>query len=91
MAKGTDNQNRIWYNKYTPINTSKEKIYQECANTEFQKTELKNLFLVRESSWIGKMKYNYLKKSHDHTNIDCIHLKDVIKGLIKRESLKSGT
>lgn len=48
--------------KYTSLDISREKIYQEYANTEFRKVEIRNLFPVRESSKIDMTKYSRFRK-----------------------------
>lgn len=69
------------------MNTSREKIYQECANTKFQKAEIRSPFLVRETSKIDKKNYCRFHKGHKHTTNECIQLKDSIESLVKKGRL----
>lgn len=66
------------------LNVSREKIYKDCANTEFWKGGIQSPFLVRETYRTGKSKYFLFYKGHDHNTNDCIQLKDNIEGFIKR-------
>ena len=75
------------YDKYMSLNVSWGNIYQECANTQFQKVGIRALIPISESSWTDKKKYYNFHKGHDHNTNDCIQLKDAIEGLIKRGRL----
>lgn len=84
-------QTRGQFDKYTPLNTSWENLNKYCVNIEFQKTEIKNPFLARESFRTNKSKYLIFHKSHNHTTNDCIQIKDIIEGLIKRGHMSEYT
>lgn len=73
-----------WYENYTPLNTSRENIYQECANTEFQKAKMQPHFPTCRSPWTDKSKYYLFHKGHNHNTNDYIQLKDVIEALINK-------
>lgn len=73
-----------WYDKYTPLNTSREKIYQECTNTEIQKVGIRPPHTVNESGRIDKSNYFHFHKRHGHNTNDYIQLKDMIEVLIKK-------
>lgn len=75
------------YDKYTPLNSSREKIYQECVNTELHKGGVRNPFPIIKSYRTDKTEYFRFHEGHDQNTDDCIELKDIIKGLIKRDRL----
>lgn len=70
-----------------PLNTSQDKIYQECANTDFLKAGIWSPNLVRDSSHTDKSKYYHFHRGSDHNTYDYIQLKDMIKALIKKGHL----
>lgn len=89
--EGGEYQTHGQFDKYTPLNTSQENLNKEYANIEFQKTEIKNPFLAMESFRTNKSKYLIFHKSLNHTTNDCIQIKDVIEGLIKRGHMSEYT
>lgn len=70
----------VRYDKYTPLNASREKIYQRCAKIEFWKGGIKATFPIRESSWTDKTKYFRFHKRHWHVHPDegCYSIGDKI-------------
>lgn len=68
-----------------PLNTSQERIFKVCVNTEFNEVKIRNPYPIRESAQIEKSNYYLFHKSHILNTNDCIQLKDVIEGLIKNE------
>lgn len=69
---------------YTPLNTSRERVLKGCANTKFKEAEIKSLYQIREYVHTDWSKYCCFYKSHYHNTDNCIQLKDVIKGLLKK-------
>lgn len=72
------------YDMYTPLTVSQEIFYQECANTEFQKRGILPSYPVRETPLTNKLKCCRFHQSHGQNTDNCILLKDVIEGIIKR-------
>lgn len=58
---------------------------------ELTETRTNNLYPVKESAHTSEWKYFYFHKSHDHNTKNCIHLKEVIEGLIKKGQLSQYT
>lgn len=69
---GMDNGSHRWFYKYTPLNISKERIYQEYANTAFWKGGIRPLFPIKESSQTNKLKYFHFHKGHNHNIVNYI-------------------
>ncbi|MCH95294.1 hypothetical protein A2U01_0016269 [Trifolium medium] len=79
------------YPEYTHLNTSREKILQDCLNTEFADTAIRPPREIRENSRTDKSKFCRYHKSAGHDNEDCIQLKDPIEDLIKLGKLNRYT
>ncbi|MCH88341.1 hypothetical protein A2U01_0009225, partial [Trifolium medium] len=79
------------YHEYTPLNTSREKILQECLNTEFVDAEIRPPKELRENSRTEKGKFCKYHKSAGHETEDCIQLKEAIEDLIKQGKLNEYT
>ncbi|MCI12178.1 hypothetical protein A2U01_0033281, partial [Trifolium medium] len=71
------------YIGYTPLNTSRETILQECANVEFAEVGVRPPREIRENPRTDTTKFYKFHCSAGHDTEDCIHLKDVIEDLIK--------
>ncbi|XP_058741225.1 uncharacterized protein LOC131613585 [Vicia villosa] len=76
------------FQEYTPLNASRERILNECANAEFQtgKVRFPKTMLARPN--MDKSKFCRFHKGHGHNTEDCIHLKDAIEILIREGHLK---
>lgn len=85
----TDSQSK--FDVYTTLNTSREKILKKCVNMEFKESKIKNLYPSKESSETDKSKYCRFRKSYNHNTNDCIQLKDVIEGMVKKLRLEKYT
>lgn len=73
-----------WYDKYKPLNTFWDKIYQECNNTEFRKAGIWPLSHVRKYDLTLKLKYYCFNRGHNHNKDNYIQVKDAIEALIKK-------
>lgn len=76
---------------YTPLNTLRENIWQECANTKFKERETNNPYPIKESTRTGMSKYYHFHKCHDYNMNGCFQLNDVIEELIKKGHLSKYT
>ncbi|XP_058741468.1 uncharacterized protein LOC131613634 [Vicia villosa] len=74
--------------EYTPLNASRERILNECANAEFQTGKVRFPKSMPARPNMDKSKFRRLHKGHGHNTEDCIHLKDAIEILIREGHLK---
>ncbi|MCH81550.1 hypothetical protein A2U01_0002340 [Trifolium medium] len=79
------------YTEYTPLNTSREKILQDCLNTEYADAGIRPPRETRENSRTDTSKFCRYHKSAGHDTEDCIQLKDAIEDLIKLGKLSRYT
>ncbi|MCI09366.1 hypothetical protein A2U01_0030452, partial [Trifolium medium] len=71
------------YIGYTPLNTSRETILQECANAEFAEAGVRPPRENRENPRTDTTNFCRFHRSAGHDTEDCIQLKYVIGDLIK--------
>ncbi|MCI30990.1 hypothetical protein A2U01_0052201, partial [Trifolium medium] len=71
------------YIGYTPLNTSRETILQECANAEFAEAGIRPPREIWENPRMDTTKFCRFHRSAGHDTEDCIQLKDAIEDLIK--------
>ncbi|XP_058761739.1 uncharacterized protein LOC131635149 [Vicia villosa] len=76
------------FREYTPLNTSREHILNECANAEFQTGKVRFPKTMPARPNMDKSKFCRFHKGHGHNTEDCIHLKDAIEILIREGHLK---
>ncbi|XP_058725951.1 uncharacterized protein LOC131597261 [Vicia villosa] len=76
------------FREYTPLNASRERILNECANAEFQTGKVRFPKTMPARPNLDKSKYCRFHKGHGHNTEDCIHLKDAIEILIREVHLK---
>ncbi|MCH97983.1 gag-pol polyprotein [Trifolium medium] len=79
------------YPEYTPLNTPREKILQECLNTEFADAGIRPPKELRENPRTDKSKFCKYHRSAGHDTEDCIQLKEAIEELIKQGKLNRYT
>lgn len=48
---------RSRFSKYISLNTPRERVIHECANTEFKEVMVKYPYVVKESTHIEKIEY----------------------------------
>lgn len=89
MGGGGDGEweSRLRGSSYNLFNTSRDKIWCEWANTEFEEVTIKLPYPLKECNKLDKSIYCHFEKSHDHNTYDCIQLKDAIKELINKGCL----
>lgn len=58
---------------------------------EFKESKIKNLYPAIESSETDKSKYCCFRKSYNHNTNECIQLKGVIEGMLKKLRLDEYT
>lgn len=73
--------------KYILLNTIQNKIYRECANTEFRKAGIWHHFPIQESTLTDKSKYYQIHKGHNTSFDDCVQLKDPIEIIVNKGRL----
>ncbi|XP_058759628.1 uncharacterized protein LOC131632930 [Vicia villosa] len=76
------------FREYTPLNASRERILNECANAEFQTGKVRFPKTMPARPNVDKSKHCRFHKGHGHNTEDCIHLKDAIEILIREGHLK---
>ncbi|XP_058786210.1 uncharacterized protein LOC131660868 [Vicia villosa] len=76
------------FREYTPLNASRERILNECANDGFQTGKVRFPKSVSARPNADKSKFCRFHKGHEHNTEDCIHLKDAIEVLIGERHLK---
>ncbi|XP_058784255.1 uncharacterized protein LOC131659027 [Vicia villosa] len=76
------------FREYTPLNASRERILNECANAEFQTGKVRFPKSLPARPNMDKSKFCRFHKGHGHNTEDCIHLKDAIEILIREGHLK---
>ncbi|XP_058764885.1 uncharacterized protein LOC131638342 [Vicia villosa] len=76
------------FREYTPLNASRERILNECANAEFQTGKVRFPKSLPVLPNVDKSKFCRFHKGHGHNTEDCIHLKDAIEILIREGHLK---
>ncbi|MCH81634.1 hypothetical protein A2U01_0002425, partial [Trifolium medium] len=75
------------YIGYSPLNTSRGQILQECINTVFADAGIRSPKAIKENSRKDKKRYCEFHKSSGHDTEDCIQLKDAIEGPIRQGRL----
>ncbi|XP_058762717.1 uncharacterized protein LOC131636086 [Vicia villosa] len=76
------------FREYTPLNASRERILNKCANAEFQTSKVRFPKSMPGRPNMDKSKFCRFHKGHGHNTEDCIHLKDAIEILIREGHLK---
>ncbi|XP_058760613.1 uncharacterized protein LOC131633953 [Vicia villosa] len=76
------------FREYTPLNASRERILNECADAKFQTGKIRFPKTVHARPNMDKSKFCRFHKGHGHNTEDCIHLKDAIEILIREGHLK---
>ncbi|XP_058745895.1 uncharacterized protein LOC131618745 [Vicia villosa] len=76
------------FQEYTPLNASRERILNKCANAEFQTGKVRFPKSMPARPNVDKSKFCRFHKGHEHNTEDCIHLKDAIEILIREGHLK---
>lgn len=64
---------------YIPLNTSRKKILQDCANTEIKEVRTRNPCHIKESTRTCRSKLFRFHQSHGNNTKEWAHLKDTIK------------
>lgn len=59
-----DRGSHFRFSSYNPINTLRETILQECANTDFNDSKIRNSYSVNESNRIDKTRFCHFHKSN---------------------------
>lgn len=75
------------FTKYFPLNTTRERIYHECANAGFREAHVTNRPPSKERVWPNMSKVCRFLKSVKRNTGDCFHMKDVIEELVKKGKL----
>ncbi len=82
--KEKDNKSSInKFTEYTPLNTSRAHILEECLHTEFKEAGIKLPSRLKQRPDTDKTKYCLWHRSNGHNTEDCFQLKDVVKQLIQ--------
>ncbi|MCI17485.1 hypothetical protein A2U01_0038633, partial [Trifolium medium] len=71
------------YIGYTPLNTSRETILQECTNAEFAEAGICPPREIKENPRTYTTKFCRFHRSARHDTEDCTQLKDAIEDLIR--------
>ncbi|XP_058722192.1 uncharacterized protein LOC131593949 [Vicia villosa] len=71
------------FREYTPLNASRERILNKCANAKFQTGKVRFSKTMPARPNMDKSKFCRFHKGHGHNTEDCIHLKDAIEILIR--------
>ncbi|MCH80822.1 hypothetical protein A2U01_0001596 [Trifolium medium] len=79
------------YHEYTLLNATREKILQDCINTEFADAGIQPPKELRENPRTDKSKFCRYHRSTGHETEDCIQLNDTIENLVRRGKLSRYT